>query len=67
MKLSLAWIFSHIKKTLFHQFSTDYENGDFFEQLGASVAEIEHVQKVTYSPDSYFCAIVQKIEKTSAH
>ncbi len=63
MKLSLAWIFSHIKKTLFHQFSTDYENGDFFEQLGASVAEIEHVQKVTYSPDSYFYAIVQKIEK----
>lgn len=64
MKLSLAWVFSHIKKNPFVDFKSEFEKGNFFERLGASVAEIEHVEKVTYPLQSIFFGTVTKQDKT---
>ncbi len=70
MKLSLAWLFNHIKntepklsKSPFFQFQSEFEKGNFFERIGAAVAEIEHVEKVTYSLDKIFFATVIKQDR----
>ncbi len=69
MKLSLAWVFSHIKNTEhklstlpFLQFQSEFEKGNFFERVSATVAEIEHVQRVTYSLNMIFIGNVVKKE-----
>lgn len=69
MKLSLAWVFSHIKSTehklsipTFFQFQSEFEKGDFFERVGATVAEIEHVQRISYPLDAIFIGNVVKKE-----
>lgn len=57
MKLSLSWIFSHLKKV---DFQSEYEKGDFFDRLGSSVAEVEHVEKIIYPVDRLFVAKLDK-------
>jgi phenylalanyl-tRNA synthetase beta chain len=63
MKLSLSWLFSHIKKNPFLEFQSEFEKGNFFERMGATVAEVEHIEKVTYPLDKIFLATVTKLEK----
>jgi len=60
MKLSLSWLFSHIKKNPFVEFQSEFEKGNFFERIGASVAEVEHVEKITYPLDKIFLGTVIK-------
>ncbi len=62
MKLSLAWLFSHIKKNPFIDFQPEFEKGRFFERIGATVAEIEHVEKITYPLDKIFFGLVSAVE-----
>ncbi len=64
MKLSLSWLFSHIKKNPFLEFQSEFEKGNFFERVGATVAEIEHVEKITYPLDTIFLATVSAGDKT---
>ncbi len=60
MKLSLSWLFSHIKKNPFSEFQSEFEKGNFFERIGATVAEVEHVEKITYPLDKIFLGTVIK-------
>lgn len=64
MKLSLSWLFSHIKKNPFSDFQSEFEKGNFFERIGATVAEVEHVEKITYPLDKIFLGTVIKQDTT---
>lgn len=64
MKLSLSWLFSHIKKNPFADFQAEFEKGNFFERIGACVAEVEQVKKITYPIDKIFLATVLSIDKS---
>lgn len=64
MKISLSWLFSHIKKNPFLSFQAEFERGNFFERIGATVAEVELVEKISYPLDRIFYAVVVGGEKT---
>ncbi|MBY0110359.1 MAG: phenylalanine--tRNA ligase subunit beta [Candidatus Babeliaceae bacterium] len=60
MKLSLSWVFTHIKKNPFLDFQSEFEKGNFFERMGATIAEIEQVEKINYPLDKIFLGTVIK-------
>ncbi len=58
MKLSLAWVFDHIKNSSWRQYSIDDIVARFIEK----VAEIEGVEKVSYNLDTFSLAQIKAIK-----
>ena len=62
MKLSLAWIFSHIAQNPFKKLQNDFEKGDFFDAMGQCIAEIERVERIEYPLQDLFIARVIAVQ-----